>query len=302
MPAPDRDPNAVPPTLSRFAAPLVGWARQLSPLKVAISVLAGVAIAVVVAERPLTAPLPTTVKIADMTWVEVRTAIAAGYTRVIVPSGGIEQNGPHMTLGKHDHIVGWTAERIANELGHTLVTPVVSFVPEGNYAPPTGHMRFPGTIGVTEEVFAGMLDGIARSLKAGGFKTICFIADHGGSLKPQQEVAARLAREWAADGITVISVDDYYAAAGDEQNRYLAAQGETPATIGQHAGITDTSELMAVHPAGVDLTRLAGLPLRVEPTGVDGDPTRASAERGRALLELKIKAAVQQIREASPSQ
>jgi creatinine amidohydrolase len=147
-----------------------------------------------------------------------------------------------------------------------------------------------------------MLDGIARSLKAGGFRTICFIADHGGSLKPQQEVAARLAREWAAEGITVISVGDYYTAAGDEQNRYLLAQGETPATIGQHAGITDTSELMAVHPAGVDLTRLAGLPLRVEPTGVDGDPTRASAERGRALLEIKIKAAVQQIKQASPSQ
>ena len=113
---------------------------------------------------------------------------------------------------------------------------------------------------------------------------------------------ARLAREWAAEGITVISVDDYYTAAGDEQNRYLAVQGETPATIGQHAGITDTSELMAVHPAGVDLTRLAGVPFRAEPTGVDGNPLHASAERGRALLELKIKAAVRQIRQASPSQ
>jgi creatinine amidohydrolase len=302
MAAPDRDPGSVPPAPSPFTARLARWVRGLSPLKLAVSVLAGFAIAVIVAERPLTAPLPSTVRIADMTWVEVRTAIAAGYTRVIVPSGGIEQNGPHMILGKHDHIVAWTSGRIAGELGHTLVTPVVSFVPEGNYAPPTGHMRFPGTIGVTEEVFAGTLDGIARSLKASGFKTICFIADHGGSLKPQQEVAARLAREWAADGITVISVDDYYTAAGDEQNRYLLAQGETPATIGQHAGITDTSELMAVHPAGVDLTRLTGLPLRVEPTGIDGDPTRASAERGRALLELKVQAAVRQIRQAAPSQ
>jgi creatinine amidohydrolase len=276
--------------------------RRLSPWKLAVSVLAGTAIAVAVAERPLTAPLPSTVKIADMTWVEVRSALDAGYTRVIVPSGGIEQNGPHMILGKHDHIVGWTAERIASELGHTLVTPVVSFVPEGNYAPPSGHMRFPGTIGVTEEVFAGVLDGIARSLKAGGFKTICFVADHGGSMRAQGDVAARLSREWAAEGIKVISVDDYYNAAGDDQNRYLEAQGETPSTIGQHAGVTDTSELMAVYPAGVDLTRLASLPFRVEPTGVDGDPRRASAERGQALLELKIKAAVRQIRLASSSQ
>src|SRR5882757_10139621 len=200
-----------------------------SPLKLALGVAAGVAVALAVVARPLTAPLPDTVKIADMTWVEVKSAIEHGYVRVIVPSGGIEQNGPHMILGKHDYIVGWTARRIATELGHTLVTPVISFVPEGDYAPPTGHMRFPGTIGVTETVFAGMLDGIARSLKAGGFKTICFIADHGGSMKVQAEVAARLAREWAQEGIGVIDVEDYYAAAGNLQNKFLESQGETRA-------------------------------------------------------------------------
>src|SRR5262245_25737589 len=206
-----------------------------------------------------------------------------------------------MILGKHGHIVAATAERIARELGQTFVTPVVSYVPEGNYVPPTGHMRFPGTLGVTEDVFAGVLDGIARSLKAGGFKTICFIADHGGSMRPQAEVAARLSREWTAEGIKVISVDDYYMAAGDQQNKLLEAQGQTPRTIGQPAGITDTSELMAVHPPGVDLTRLAKLPLWAERTGFDGDPRRASVERGKALLELKIKAAVRQIEQASPS-
>lgn len=265
---------------------------------VAALLIASAAVGLLV-ERPLTAGLPTTVRIADMTWVEVRSAIAAGHTRVIVPSGGIEQNGPHMILGKHDYIVGWAAERIAMELGGTLVAPVLSYVPEGEYAPPTGHMRFPGTMGVPEPVFAGVLEGIARSLKAGGFKTICFIADHGGSLKPQQEVAARLSREWAAEGVRVVSVDDYYEAAGDAQSKLLMSEGETPASIGLHAGITDTSELMAVHPAGVDLARLASLPLRVEATGIDGDPGRASAERGKALLELKVKAAVAQIAAAA---
>jgi creatinine amidohydrolase len=272
-----------------------------SPLKLALSIAAGIAAALAVVARPLTAPLPDTVRIADMTWVEVRSAIDQGYTRVIVPSGGIEQNGPHMILGKHDHIVAWTAQRIASELGHTLVAPVVSFVPEGDYAPPTGHMRFPGTIGVPATVFAGTLEGIARSLKAGGFKVICFIADHGASIAPQNEVAARLAKEWAGEGIRVISVEDYYTAAGDAQSKLLESQGETPASIGQHAGITDTSELMAVHAAGVDLSRVSGLSFSLSPTGVDGDPRRASAERGKALLALKVEAAVRQIRSASPA-
>jgi hypothetical protein len=161
-----------------------------------------------------------------MTRVEVRSALARGYTTVIVPSGGIEQNGPHMVLSKHDYIVGWSAVEIAKELGRTLVAPVIPYVPEGDYDPPTGHLRFPGTIGIPEEVYAGMLEGIARSLKAGGFKTICFIADHAGSLKPQTEVAERLSREWGKQGVRVIDVSDYYADAAETE--YLENQGETP--------------------------------------------------------------------------
>ncbi len=274
--------------------------RRRAVLKLALVALASGALALTIATKPLTAPLPNTLKMADMTWVEVRSAIAQGYTRVIVPSGGIEQNGPHMILGKHDHIVGFAAERIAAELGRTLVAPVVSYVPQGAYAPPEGNLRFPGTIGLPDDVYAGVLEGIARSLKLAGFKTICLIADHGGSARPQAELVQKLSREWTADGVKVISVDDYYGAAGEAQTKLLIAQGETPKTIGQHAGITDTSELMAVHPQGVDLTRLASFPFLREPTGADGDARRASAERGRALIALKVEAAVRQIRAMSP--
>ena len=268
--------------------------RRYSLLKLALAGVAGLAVALVVVQRPLTAPLPNTVEIADMTWVEVRSAVARGYTTVIVPSGGIEQNGPHMVLGKHDRIVRFAAGRIATQLGKTLVTPVIPFVPEGDYDPPQGHLKFPGTIGVSEQAFAGVLDGIARSLKAGGFKTICFIADHGGSVKPQAEVAARLAKEWAQQGVRVIDVSDYYADEG--QTNFLKSQGETPASIGLHAGITDTSELMAVHPEGVDLGRFADAPFTLESNGVSGDPMRASVERGRALIDIKVQAAVRQIK------
>jgi creatinine amidohydrolase len=269
-------------------------ARRYSTGKLAVSAVAGLIIAFALAQRPLTAPLPNTVEIADMTWVEVRSAIAQGYTTVIVPSGGIEQNGPHMILGKHDYIVRAAATRIAAELGHALVAPVISFVPEGDYDPPTGHLRFPGTIGVPETAFAAILDGAARSLKAGGFKTICFIADHGGSLKPQAEVAVRLSQEWAAQGVQVLSISDYYA--DDQETAYLKQQGETDAAIGRHAGIPDTSELMAVHPDGVDLAKFAAAPFTLEANGVSGDPMRASAERGRGLLAVKVSAAVRQIR------
>jgi creatinine amidohydrolase/Fe(II)-dependent formamide hydrolase-like protein len=268
--------------------------RYAPACKLGISVLAGVAIALAVVGRPLTAPLANTIDLADMTWLEVQAAIDHGYTTVIVPAGGIEQNGPHMVLGKHDYIVRHTAERIAGELGHTLVAPVVSYVPEGSYDPPSGHMRFPGTIGVSEPAYAAMIEGIARSLKTGGFKTICLIGDHGGSQAPQADVAARLTAEWAANGVRVIQVDAYYSDA--EQVALLLRQGETRADIGEHASIIDTSELMAVHPAGVDLARSRDLPFTLRQTGIVGDPANSSPERGRELLDIKIRAAVQQIR------
>jgi creatinine amidohydrolase len=255
--------------------------------------LAGAAILIAIALLPgrLSAQLPAGVEMQDMTWVEVRSALDAGYTSVLVPTGGIEQNGPHMILGKHDYIVAEAARRIAKEVGHTLVAPVVAYVPEGSYDPPTGHMRFPGTLGVPDPVFAGVLEGIARSLKAGGFKLICFVGDHGQSQAVQAEVADRLTAEWAKDGVRVAQIGSYYD--DKEQIARLIAQGRTRAEVGQHASIIDTSELMSVAPKGVDLSRYRAA---LEDSGVSGDPTTASAELGASLLQMRIAAAANEIR------
>ena len=247
-----------------------------------------------IAQPTLTAPLSPRLEIKDLTWVEVRAAVQAGHTTVIVPTGGIEQNGPHMVVGKHDYIVGWAATRIAREVGRTLVAPVVSYVPQGSWEPPTGHLRFAGTIGVSEEAFEGVLEGIARSLRAGGFEIICFIGDHGASQPAQARVAERLTRAWAADGVRVVHIGSYYD--DRQQIEALVAEGETRARIGQHAGIIDTSELMAVNPTGVHLERAVRPTLIPVTTGVSGDPTTSSVERGRALIAMRIAAAGRQIR------
>lgn len=236
-------------------------------------------------------------ELSEMTWPEVRDAVAAGTRTAIVPSGGIEQNGPHMILGKHDHIVRHAAARIAAELGGAAVLPVLPFAPQGRLDPPEGNLRFPGTIGVSEEAFAGMLDGIARSLRAAGFRWICLLADNGASQRPQERLAARLTAEWRRDGTRVIAVDRYYGAIA-EQDAWLRAQGETAASIGTHAGIGDTSELMAVHPRGVDLARLPPRQEDLPALGATGDPARASAARGEVLLAMRVAAAVAQIRAA----
>jgi creatinine amidohydrolase/Fe(II)-dependent formamide hydrolase-like protein len=228
-----------------------------------------------------------------MPWVEVRAAISAGFTTVIVPSGGLEQNGPHMAIGKHGWIMDVAAHRIAAGVGHALVVPTIAYVPEGETDPPTGNMRFPGTVGVSVSAFEATLDGIARSLKRAGFHTICFIAEHGQSLAPQANVARRLNAEWAADGVEIVDVNQYNDY--QQQNDWLLSQGVSRAEIGDHAGIADTSELMAVHPGGVNMRRWTQPPSAPEDTGVTGDPSHASAKFGRVLLAMRVDAAIRQI-------
>jgi creatinine amidohydrolase/Fe(II)-dependent formamide hydrolase-like protein len=267
---------------------------KLTRLTAAALLGLGLAVLFNQSSRPLTQALGQSLMLGDMTWVQVRSAIRDGFTAVIVPSGGIEQNGEHMVLAKHDRIVAMTAKEIAARLGKTLVAPVISFVPEGEFDPPTDNLAFPGTIGLRPAVFEQVLEDVARSLKGAGFRTILFIADHGGSLGPQQAVASRLDAQWRASGVRVLAINDYYA--DPAQQAWIRGQGETPATIGDHAGLLDTSELMAADPSGVDLGRLTPPAPSREPTGGSGDPRRATPERGKALLELKIQAAVAQIR------
>jgi sterol desaturase/sphingolipid hydroxylase (fatty acid hydroxylase superfamily)/creatinine amidohydrolase/Fe(II)-dependent formamide hydrolase-like protein len=234
----------------------------------------------------------------DMTWQEVRDAIKNGSTTVLVPTGGTEQNGPHVVLGKHNYIVKYTAGKIAETLGKTLIAPVISYVPEGSITPADGHMRFAGTLSISETEFDALLEAAARSLKQHGFKTIAFIGDSGGNQAGQKRVAERLTTLWQNEGVRVIHVNDYYEA--NAQRAYLLNNGYSELQIGGHAGIRDTSELMAVNPAGIRAgSQVDHMGSDFMLTGADGDASKASPLIGNILLNLKIEAAVKQIRKAA---
>lgn len=55
----------------------------------------------------------------ELTWVEVRDALASGKTTILIPTGGVEQNGPHMALGKHNAILEVTMERASLDVSAT---------------------------------------------------------------------------------------------------------------------------------------------------------------------------------------
>ncbi len=265
---------------------LMFWSRWRAP-----ALLAALALA-------LAHPQPAVagVLLDDLTWTEVRDALRAGSTTIIIPVGGTEQNGPHMALGKHNVRAAALSQRIAEKLGNALVAPVVSYVPEGRVSPPGGHMRFPGTISVPDDAFAAILGGAARSLRQHGFLDIVLIGDSGNYQGQLKAVAQRLNREWAGSPARVHYVGAYYDAASTGFNQALRARGLTLAQIGVHAGAADTSLMLAVDPARVRADRLqAGSEAA---TGVVGDPSRASAALGKIGVDLAVDQAVEAIRQA----
>jgi creatinine amidohydrolase len=242
------------------------------------------------------AQVPDTVFIEELTWTEVRDAIKAGKTTVILPTGGTEQNGPHMVLGKHNFIIKHTSERIARTLGNTLVAPVVTYVPEGNIEPPSGHMRYPGAITLPNEHYMKLLEYAARSFKVNGFKNIVFIGDSGGNQDGMKQVSEMLNKEWAGAGVRIHFVPEYYSGSGESFRDWLMSQGEKKEDIGTHAGITDTSQLMAIDPKLIRKDKLADKG-GFEGSGVSGNPTRASVAYGKKGLDLKVERTVARIKE-----
>lgn len=243
------------------------------------------------------AQAPSRVYLEEMTWTELRAAIAAGKTTILVPIGGVEQSGPHMALGKHDIRAKALAGRIAAVLTDAIVAPVVAYVPEGNISPPTEHMRFPGTISVPEAVFESVLESAARSFRAAGFREIVFLGDHGGYQKSEAAVAAKLAREWKGTNFRVLALGEYYAAAQEGFAELLRAKGFSEAEIGSHAGLADTSLSLAIDPS---LVRSEGLAARKPgpEEGVSGDPRRSSAELGQLGVDLIVARSASAIRVA----
>ncbi len=241
----------------------------------------------------------STVYLEEMTSPELRDRIAGGATVALVPIGGTEQNGPHMVLGKHNVRVHVLAGRIARSLGHAVVAPVISYVPEGSASPPQAHMRFAGTLSVPEPVFEGVLEGAVRSLVQHGFRTVVFLGDHGGYQKCEERVAARLNRPGAGlQGARVVALREYYEVT---QTRYvvdLKSAGFAEAEIGTHAGLADTSLTLAVDPALVRASLLPASRKWTPSDGVYGNPARASADLGQIGVQRIVESSVQAIRAA----
>lgn len=240
-----------------------------------------------------------TVFLEELTWPELRALVQAGKTTIILPIGGTEQSGPHLALGKHNVRVRVLAERIARALGNAVVGPVIAYVPEGGLSPPTGHMRFPGTITVPDDVFRRGIESAARSVRLHGFRDVVFLGDHASTQAGEKAVAARLNREWAATPARAHAIEAYYDAATVGFRELLRARGYRPEELGEHAALPDTALTLAIDPRLVRTHPPRDAQVPGAGTGVDGDPRRATAELGRLGVDLIVTRTVAAIRDST---
>jgi creatinine amidohydrolase/Fe(II)-dependent formamide hydrolase-like protein len=268
--------------------------RHFSPVALAASAAIVTLASPTVAQLPTPKP-PDTVFLEELTWDELALLIQNGKTTAIIGTAGTEQKGPHMAIGEHKYATEYCADKIARALGNAIVAPIVTYVPEGSWERPTGHMSKAGSITLPEERFRTLLELTARSLRGSGFKEIILIGDSGGNQQGMNAVATKLNAEWKGTGVRLHFIGDYYTKAHAMQQTWLADSAKIIPrdSIGGHANIMDTSELMYIHP---ELVKKDRFPIANQANGVSGSPAKSTPEIGKKLLDIKIGLALDQIR------
>lgn len=243
-----------------------------------------------------------TVFMEAMTWMEIRDAMKAGKDTVIVATGGLEQNGPYLVSAKHNIVLRATTEALARRLGNALVSSIIQFVPEGDIDPPSGHMKYPGSISLTAATFEALLTDVASSLKANGFKTIVFIGDSGGNQAGMKKVAESLTAKWStADaGTRIYFVPEYY--------QYPALQewietglGIKQVDEGLHDDYAIASMMALVDPASIRLKQRAAKG-KDTINGVKLSPLATTQANARKIVDRRVEQTIAALKKAMAEQ
>jgi len=226
---------------------------------------------------------------------QLRQLAAAPEVIVVVPVAAMEQHGPHLPVMVDSLLCSAVAERAARQVFAQRPVVVAPTVWSGLSE---HHMPFGGTITLDYPTFHALLRCVCRSLERHGFGRILLLNGHGGN-----EAALRVIVEQLSPAFEgVVACVNYWHLAAPQFAQILERQPGV-----QHACEAETSMVLALRPELVDPTRFAeasfaegqspgGAAYRWRSfaartaSGVIGDPTAASAEKGERLLEAAADA------------
>ena len=234
----------------------------------------------------------TYVSLEQLTWPDAE-ALRGRRAVGLIPTGAIEQHGPHLPLATDAIIAEYLAREIAGRLvEHVVVAPVL---PGGMSA---HHLEFPGTVHLGEDVFSGYIRAYVDTMTKLGIEEIGVFSAHGGNFGLIGRLAAEYAQ--AVGGCRVVAYTDLA--------RYLAVMMSSAETVGltapetdAHAGGLETSQMMfllgedaiqvpetegytAAEPGWMDKLFAEGMKA-LTPIGVLGRVEGASAKAGKAICD-----------------
>lgn len=233
----------------------------------------------------------------EMTWPDFADG-AVKHWIAVLPVAAVEQHGPHLPLGVDAFIADAYLARVCARLPMELP---VTFLPVQRIGQSDEHTRFPGTLGVSAATIIRTWTEIGESLHRTGVRKLVMVTSHGGNVSAMEIVARDLRvrlrmlavtcawhRFGYPDGLFTSSERHHGIHGGDiETSLMLAAkpdalrmdkaQAATPSSIAMEK---EFKWLSAIRPVG-----FGWMTQDLHPSGAVGDPTLASADKGRAALE-----------------
>jgi len=243
----------------------------------------------------------TSVMWGHMTWPVAKERL--GHVKVaLLPVGAIEQHGPHLPLD----VDAYDAERLAREVAEACSHPRPLVLPLIAYGVSYHHDDFAGTISIGPDILSQLVYQVGMAVSRQGIDKLVIVNGHGGN-DPALHFAAQMINR---DAGIFTCVDT-----GETSDIDIDGMAVTPNDV--HAGEIETSTTLALRPEVVrkDLISAAvprfsshyldfsskrgvgwyGHTLKISSTGVMGDPTRASAEKGRRMWAIIVRNLVEMI-------
>lgn len=237
----------------------------------------------------------TSLELDNLTWVQAE-KVLKDYDVVLIALGArTKEHGPHLPL-KTDYIM---AEYLKSRVAEEVPVAVLPTIPYGFYP---SFLEYPGSVSIQAETFKNMIEDICRSMNGCGVRKFYILNTGISTLKPLEEAAEELKKAGIVlRYLNLLDVDK------------TIPQGLLRQEGGSHADEAETSMMLYIAPEIVDMSKAVkdydsrpgrkGLTRNprgsgmFSPTGIWGDPTLATREKGRIIVEATVQAVIAQVQD-----